>query len=285
MLLRALVKVMSHVVSAEGPLTVGKGSQRAIIALMLAALACYLYFPNFTPDIWDAEEVTKTPIGIVKQRIANEYDTEREQVYSTKEREFVQKAASLIPRVACAESAHDGSVFAYGLDGLNTYFRSAGTFGYSDTAETIRQGADKIATDKGRSRRCEKVRAPNTSSCSTRVSPTKTANGSRPTMTATSLLDGLNKVTDETPGYELILADGDMRLYKITATEDDEARKLAPMWPLFAGACLACLLALYGPGCLLFRGLRFSWPLALACAPLASVFGYAAISVLWAYSA
>ena len=86
MLLRALVKVMSHVVSAEGPLTVGKGSQRAIIALMLAALACYLYFPNFTPDIWDAEEVTKTPIGIVKQRIANEYDTEREQVYSTKER-------------------------------------------------------------------------------------------------------------------------------------------------------------------------------------------------------
>ena len=53
------------------------------------------------------------------------------------------------------------------------------------------------------------------------------------------------------------------------------------MWPLFAGACLACLVALYGPGCLLFRGLRFSWPLALACAPLASVFGYAAISVLW----
>lgn len=53
------------------------------------------------------------------------------------------------------------------------------------------------------------------------------------------------------------------------------------MWLLFAGASLACLLALYGPGCLLFRGLRFSWPLALACAPLASVFGYAAISVLW----
>lgn len=53
------------------------------------------------------------------------------------------------------------------------------------------------------------------------------------------------------------------------------------MWVLFTGACLACLLALYGPGCLLFRGLRFSWPLALACAPLASVFGYAAISVLW----
>ena len=53
------------------------------------------------------------------------------------------------------------------------------------------------------------------------------------------------------------------------------------MWLLFTGACLTCLLALYGPGCLLFRGLRFSWPLALACAPLASVFGYASISVLW----
>ena len=36
------------------------------------------------------------------------------------------------------------------------------------------------------------------------------------------LWDGLNKITDDTPGLELILADGDMRLYKITATEDGE---------------------------------------------------------------
>ena len=222
-LLRALVKVMSHVVSAEGPLTVGKGSQRAIIALMLAALACYLYFPNFTPDIWDAEEVTKTPIGIVKQRIANEYDTEREQVYSTKEREFVQKAASLIPEGSLVlNQPHDGSVFAYGLDGLNTYFRSAGTFGYSDTAETIRQGADKIATDKDVQDAVKSTGAEYLILLDQGVAYEDGKWLSTYYDSYVPFWDGLNKVTDETPGYELILADGDMRLYKITATEDGE---------------------------------------------------------------
>ena len=39
---------------------------------------------------------------------------------------------------------------------------------------------------------------------------------------------GLNNVTDETPGLELVLSEGDdMRLYKITATEDEGAVQAA----------------------------------------------------------
>ena len=33
---------------------------------------------------------------------------------------------------------------------------------------------------------------------------------------------GLANLTDDTPGFETILADGDMRLYKITAEESAE---------------------------------------------------------------
>ena len=167
--------------------------------------------------------MTKTPIGIVKQRIFNEYDTEREQVYSTEEREFVQKAASLIPEGALVlNQPHDGSVFAYGLDGLNTYFRSAGTFGYSDTAETIRQGADKIATDKDVQDAVKSTGAEYLILLDQGVAYEDGKWLSTYYDSYVPFWDGLNKVTDETPGYELILADGDMRLYKITATEDGE---------------------------------------------------------------
>lgn len=39
---------------------------------------------------------------------------------------------------------------------------------------------------------------------------------------------GLNNVTDETPGLELVLSEGDdMRLYKITATEDEGVAQAA----------------------------------------------------------
>lgn len=34
--------------------------------------------------------------------------------------------------------------------------------------------------------------------------------------------EGLANLTDDTPGFETILADGDMRLYKITAEESAE---------------------------------------------------------------
>ena len=35
--------------------------------------------------------------------------------------------------------------------------------------------------------------------------------------------DGINRITDETPGFETVLSDGDMRLYKITGTDDGGA--------------------------------------------------------------
>ena len=222
-LIRLLVRVVGELAGMHDKAAIGKSAKTAVALILLATATCYLYFPNYSQNIWNEDKRTKTPIGIMKQRISNEYDTEREQVYSTEEREFVQKAASLIPEGALVlNQPHDGSVFAYGLDGLNTYFRSAGTFDYSDTAETIRQGADKIATDKDVQDAVKSTGAEYLILLDQGVAYEDGKWLSTYYDSYVPYWDGLNKVTDETPGYELILADGDMRLYKITATEDGE---------------------------------------------------------------
>ena len=222
-LIRLLVRVVGELAGMHDKAAIGKSAKTAIALILLATATCYLYFPNYSQNIWNEDKRTKTPIGIMKQRISNEYDTEREQVYSTEEREFVQKAASLIPEgTLVLNQPHDGSVFAYGLDSLNTYFRSAGTFDYSDTAETIRQGADKIATDKDVQDAVKSTGAEYLILLDQGVAYKDGKWLSTYYDSYVPYWDGLNKVTDETPGYELILADGDMRLYKITATEDGE---------------------------------------------------------------
>lgn len=53
------------------------------------------------------------------------------------------------------------------------------------------------------------------------------------------------------------------------------------MWGSFLWAALVALLLLYGPGYLLFRGMRFLRALALFCAPLYSVFVFASLPIIY----
>lgn len=222
-LIRLLIRIICELAGMCDKTSIGKPARIAMAAILLATVTCYLYFPNYSQNIWDEDKRTKTPIGIMKQRISDEYNTEKEQVYNSEEREFVRRAAALIPEGALVlNQPHDGSVFAYGLDGLNTYFRSAGTFGYSDTAEIIRHEADQIATNKNVQDAVKSTGAEYLILLDQGIAYEDGKWLSTYYDSYVPFWDGLNKVTDETPGYELILADGDMRLYKITATEDGE---------------------------------------------------------------
>ena len=229
MTLRLVVRLVKSLASSAGLVELDEKARAAIVVACLAAFSCYAYFPNFTPNIWEKDNVTPTPIGIVKMRISNEYDTAREQVYSADERAFVQKVKEVIPEGALViNQPQDGSVFAYGLDGLNTYFRSAGSFDYSATADAIRQGMDKITLDDDVRNAVASTGAEYLLLLDEGVPYdegkwlTTYHEGYVP------LWAGLNNVTDETPGLELVLSEGDdMRLYKITATEDEGAAQAA----------------------------------------------------------
>lgn len=217
--LRFVLHWMKHVTH----MPLNRRAESALIAILLVAFSLYAYFPNFTPDIWTVDEVATTPIGKVKQRIADVYSTENDQVYNLEEREFVRKVKTLIPDgTLVINHPQDGSVFSYGLDGLNTYFRHPGSKGYSETADTIRGAMNEIASDDSVLEAVESTGAEYLLLLDQGVPYNEGKWLPQYYEEYAPLWDGLNKITDDTPGFELILADGDMRLYKITATEDGE---------------------------------------------------------------
>lgn len=218
--LRLVLRWMRHV--AHAPLS--HRTESAIVGILLVVFCLYAYFPNYTPDIWAENEIEVTPIGKMKQRIADVYGAEVDKVYSKEERDFVQKAKSLIPDGALViNHPQDGSVFSYGLDGLNTYFRYPGSKGYSATADTIRGKMNEIASDDSVLKAVESTGADYLLLLDQGVPYNEGTWLPQYYEMYVPLWDGLNKITDDTPGLELILADGDMRLYKITGTDDGGA--------------------------------------------------------------
>lgn len=86
--------------------------------------------------------------GYMHYLMESGYDEGEEQVYSAEEQRFVRKVLEMIPGGALViNQPHDGSAFAYGLDGLNTYFRHIDTEGTTEQSRTIRDHLSDIATD------------------------------------------------------------------------------------------------------------------------------------------
>lgn len=142
-------------------------------------------------------------------------------VYDDAEQAFVQEVKHVVPSEALIINVpDDGSAFAFAADGLRTYFRH--TRDYDVPRETmesriIRDNLCDIATR-------EDVRK-----------AVSTIDGQyvlqldqgEPYVVSPHLFTygegeqwrGIDSIRDDTPGFEVVLAEGDMRLYKITALE------------------------------------------------------------------
>lgn len=183
---------------------------------VLATFSIINYFPDYTETGY-ANESHHTPFGYVKQRISQSYgNTNIEQAYSQEEHEFVKKALEAVPEDAIIiNQPNDGSVFAYGLDGLNTYYRTIYLEELSEDANRIRTDLDRIGNDDDIKHIVDSMgdayvllldqsRAVGEGGYVNEYNEKKVENW-----------DGINKITDDTPGLELVLAQDDMRLYKI----------------------------------------------------------------------
>lgn len=218
--LRWLLKTVSNLAGSKEPFSLWSRSTAPALGLLMAAFCCLAFFPNYAPFIWNPEQIKETPIGAVKQRIADVYNKESEKVYSTEEREFVEKVKSLIPEEALVLNfPQDGSLLAYGLDGLNVYYRSASSSGYSKDADVIRKGIDKVASDQEVQDAIKKTGAKYLMLLDQGVSYQDGSWLGTYHERYVPLWDGFNRITDDTPGLKLLLSDGDMRLYEITAVE------------------------------------------------------------------
>ena len=118
----------------------------------------------------------------------------------------------------------DGSAFAYAVDDLKVMYRYLGGYGGADEkgdSKFIRDGLANITRSYGvRARRCAPP-APSMCCCSTRAASRIRRAERRYLFTYSDGQNwqGILSITDETPGFEVVLSQDDMRLYRITALD------------------------------------------------------------------
>lgn len=142
-------------------------------------------------------------------------------VYDDAEQAFVQQVKHMVPSEALIINVpDDGSAFAFAADDLRTYFRHTRDYDVPrETMEsrTIRDNLCEIAAR-------EDVRKAVSAIDGQYVLQ---LDQGEPYVVSPHLFTygegeqwrGIDSIRDDTPGFEVVLAEGDMRLYKITALE------------------------------------------------------------------
>lgn len=210
---------------AKGP------RHNAALALTLVVFSVTNFFPCFiysapteVPDGAEPPRFTPgqgTAIGYMHRLITEGYDMGEEQIYSAEEEAFVRRVMDIVPEDALVvNQPHDGSVFAYGLNGLNTYYRHIDTGDEAGPSPIIRERLADIATD---AEVAEAVREADAQYVLQLDHDAHLDEGVWLLQTneeAKANYAGIDAIDDDTPGFEVVLEEGDMRLYRIKDTEE-----------------------------------------------------------------
>ena len=192
------------------------GRPSALIAPCLVALAflAMVYYPSYTvPGRYEVQ----TAFGVVCERLEAKNNTIAPNIYNANEREFVQKVKKTVPKGSLIiNEPNDGTAFAYGVDGLSIYYRYLRTYGgedETDASKTIRKRLNSVATD-------EQVKtAVRSTGAEYLIQLDQGDTEAREPYPFTYDPDdwrGIDAIDDNTDGFEVVLSDGDMRLYRIT---------------------------------------------------------------------
>lgn len=187
--------------------------------VVLVAFAALVFGPAVAARAGDAALAGAGELGRVSLAVAERNRAEGRAGYDAEKMAFVERVRALVgPDELVLNQPYDGSLYAYGASGLNVYYRYMS--GYGDGGETRE-------------------------SLSIRTGLARLASGARPDVVAAlartgarylMILDrdregfdrpfppyrqerwrGIDAVDDATPGFEAVLAEGDMRLYRIVA--------------------------------------------------------------------
>ena len=133
------------------------------------------------------------------------------------EREFVEDVTKAVEadQGLVINQAFDGSVFAYGLYDLDVYYRSFGdawSLGETEDSKNIRLRLDEISWNAEVKDSAQSVGAKYLMMLD--YGKGETGEGCLRYYVKNDWV-GLNAVNDDTPGFEVVLARDDMRLYKL----------------------------------------------------------------------
>lgn len=190
----------------------GKRARAAAPVAVMALFLAIVFSPSYTVQGYIGVE---TMFGKLIAHYSDFYNEHIDwQWYSSDEREFMEKVAEEVDEDDIIMNIpSDGSAFAYGQDGLKMLYRTH-RLGATEEDELLRGHLDEIAEN-------DEVREAAEASGLKYVLFLDYANEKDGNVHHTYDAEdwqGVDVITEDTPGFELVLQDGDKRLYRITET-------------------------------------------------------------------
>lgn len=177
-------------------------------------IALILFYPSFS--LKGCADIT-TGFGYVDSLARDTFDSSKINFLDSAEQNFLKTVAQITSgNDIIINLPDDGSFFAYGLYGLNTYYKGTQVQfadNESETSKEIRYGLNDIANNLDLQERLRKLNA--------RYILLLDEGGARDEEHPFYLYydptdwSGLLSIKEDTPGFTLLLSEGDMRLYQI----------------------------------------------------------------------
>lgn len=196
-------------------LRIRPGSEQRVfpsVACVAIAVFCgFNYFPLF-----EIPRFASWGFDSIAYLVNDGYNEPLSSYYTSEEEEFVRRAKEICGSSLVVNQPYDGSVFSYSLDGLNVLFTQF-AFDQAGDKAVLKDGLGNIAADSVVSDAARRLGA----AYVLQLDQGSSFSGMSPNATYYDFSydpaewTGINMIRDDTPGFEVVLSDGDMRLYKI----------------------------------------------------------------------
>lgn len=199
--------------SAKGNRTVTK----AFCATVGVLIAAGLYGPAV---LFDAGVSNDAALAMVARDLKDCYDNDNTGTFDKPEQEFVEEVMDIVPAgTAIVNIPYDGSVFAFGSMGTDVYFRSFAESSNEEIGEgaIIRDRLQNVASDEEVANALKETGAEYLMLLD---SDPQFGHTVYPHEAYGPMWSHLTAIDENTPGFELVLSEGDMKLFRILpATE------------------------------------------------------------------
>lgn len=197
------------------------GTQIGVTAIIL----CFVFFPlgsllhlnGHTPAFAYLTDQFKGVYAPVETSETGDRTDPAPRLYDLDEQRFVEEAKDIVDDALVLNQPNDGSGFAFSVSDFdNLYYRSMGGYGFEGNnanSDIIRKGLNNIATDPDVQEAVKDLGAEYV----LKLDQGDQYVRANPYLWSYREEDwtGIDNIDDDTPGFEAVLSEGDMRLYKI----------------------------------------------------------------------
>ncbi len=207
-----LLQLLSRLLGKLGGGRLGASKACACSLCILLVVAAAVQFAPLHAKVGDSD--IRAGLMAVHKQLKTRYSWDR--IYTAEEQSFVHKVQETIPTDAVVLNfPNDGSCYSYAMDNLKAFYRRCSpsvSAGNKDTGKLLRTSLNKVASST-------EVRQAVRDSGAQYVLLLDAGRGEDATVSSLRYKKedwaGIESVTESTPGFTLVLSEGDMRLYRI----------------------------------------------------------------------